>query len=183
MISLIVAMDQNRVIGKNNQLPWHLPADLQYFKKVTMGHPIVMGRKTFASIGRVLPGRENVIVTRNLDFTAEGCTVLHDISEIKTFADKSDKEVFVIGGAEIFKEILPFTDRLYITEIHENFEGDTYFPKINDEEWEKTHLSRVSWMKKISIRMNILSYKKNKSEIRLWNISHNRIFWFKTNKR
>ncbi|MFE4898531.1 dihydrofolate reductase [Peribacillus butanolivorans] len=137
MISLIVAMDQNRVIGKNNQLPWHLPADLQYFKKVTMGHPIVMGRKTFASIGRVLPGRENVIVTRNLDFTAEGCAVLHDISEIKTFADKSDKEVFVIGGAEIFKEIIPFTDRLYITEIHENFEGDTYFPEINEKEWEK----------------------------------------------
>lgn len=137
MISLIVAMDQNRVIGKDNKLPWHLPADLQYFKKVTMGHPIVMGRKTFESIGRVLPGRENVIVTRKQDFKAEGCVVLHDITQIKTFADNSDEEVFVIGGAEIFKEILPVTDRLYITEIHETFEGDTFFPVIDENEWDK----------------------------------------------
>ncbi|PEZ83937.1 MULTISPECIES: dihydrofolate reductase [Bacillaceae] len=137
MISLIVAMDQNRVIGKNNELPWHLPADLQYFKKVTMGHPIIMGRKTFESIGRVLPGRENVIVTRNQDFKAEGCVVLHDIEQIKTFADSRDEEVFVIGGAEIFKEILPVTDRLYITEIHETFEGDTFFPVIDENQWDK----------------------------------------------
>ncbi|MFJ7364004.1 dihydrofolate reductase [Peribacillus frigoritolerans] len=136
MISLMVAMDQNRVIGKNNKLPWHLPADLQYFKKVTMGHPIVMGRKTFESIGRVLPGRENVIVTRNQEFKAEGCVVLHDIAQIKMFADNHDEEVFVIGGAEIFKEILPFTDRLYITEIHETFEGDTFFPEIDENEWD-----------------------------------------------
>ncbi|MDM5284956.1 dihydrofolate reductase [Peribacillus frigoritolerans] len=137
MISLIVAMDQNRVIGKNNKLPWHLPADLQYFKKVTMGHPIVMGRKTFESIGRVLPGRENVIVTRNQEFKAEGCVVLHDIAQIKMFADNHEEEVFVIGGAEIFKEILPFTDRLYITEIHEIFEGDTFFPEIDENEWDE----------------------------------------------
>ncbi|MCM3169077.1 dihydrofolate reductase [Peribacillus frigoritolerans] len=137
MISLIVAMDQNRVIGKNNKLPWHLPADLQYFKKVTMGHPIVMGRKTFESIGRVLPGRENVIVTRNQEFKAEGCVVLHDIAQIKRFADNHEEEVFVIGGAEIFKEILPFTDRLYITEIHEIFEGDTFFPEIDENEWDE----------------------------------------------
>ncbi|QYF80236.1 dihydrofolate reductase [Brevibacterium sp. PAMC21349] len=137
MISLIVAMDQNRVIGKNNKLPWHLPADLQYFKKVTMGHPIVMGRKTFESIGRVLPGRENVIVTRNQEFKAEGCVVLHDIAQIKMFADNHEEEVFVIGGAEIFKEILPFTDRLYITEIHETFEGDTFFPEIDENEWDE----------------------------------------------
>ncbi|MDW7616721.1 dihydrofolate reductase [Peribacillus simplex] len=137
MISLIVAMDQNRVIGNNNQLPWHLPADLQYFKKVTMGHPIIMGRKTFESIGRVLPGRENVIVTRNPEYKAEGCLVLHDTLEIKTFADNSSDEVFVIGGAEIFKEILPYTDRLYITVIHETFEGDTFFPVIDENEWDK----------------------------------------------
>ncbi|MBO0999861.1 dihydrofolate reductase [Bacillus sp. SD075] len=137
MISLIVAMDSNRVIGKNNGLPWHLPADLQYFKQVTMGHPIVMGRKTFESIGRVLPGRENVIVTRNQDFKVEGCIVLHEIAQIKTFADNHEEEVFVIGGAEIFRGILPFTDRLYITEIHETFEGDTFFPVIDENEWDK----------------------------------------------
>lgn len=136
MISLMVAMDEKRLIGKNNALPWYLPADLQYFKRVTMGHPIVMGRKTFESIGRILPGRENVIVTRNHDFQVEGCTILHDVSEIKTFADNSEQEVFVIGGAEIFQAILPVTDRLYITQIHEEFEGDTYFPVINETEWE-----------------------------------------------
>ncbi|MGE6376373.1 dihydrofolate reductase [Peribacillus muralis] len=137
MISLIVAMDENRVIGNDNRLPWHLPADLQYFKKVTLGHPIVMGRKTFESIGRVLPGRENVIVTRNQDFQALGCVVLHDVLKIKMYADKRDDEVFVIGGAEIFKEVLPFADRLYITEIHETFEGDTFFPAIDENEWQK----------------------------------------------
>ena len=137
MISLIVAMDQNRVIGKNNKLPWRLTGRFAVFQKMTMGHPIVMGRKTFESIGRVLPGRENVIVTRNQDFKAEGCVVLHDIAQIKTFADNRDEEVFVIGGAEIFMEILPFTDRLYITEIHETFEGDTFFPEIDENQWDK----------------------------------------------
>lgn len=135
MISLIVAMDQNRLIGKDNQLPWHLPADLQYFKKVTMGKPIVMGRKTFDSIGRVLPGRENVIVTRNRSYTNDNCTVLHSVDEVKQFAEASEQEVFIIGGAEIFKEILPVADRLYITEIQESFEGDTYFPAIDEKKW------------------------------------------------
>jgi dihydrofolate reductase len=138
MISLMLAMDENRVIGSNNELPWHLPADLKYFKEKTMGHPIVMGRKTFESIGRVLPGRENVIVTRNKDFKAEGCTILHTIDEVINFADAADKEVFVIGGAEIFEGILPATDRMYITEIHHVFEGDTYFAEINPDEWEIT---------------------------------------------
>lgn len=135
MISLIVAMDENRVIGKDNQMPWHLPSELQYFKKVTMGHPIIMGRKTFDSIGRVLPGRENIIVTRNKEYTQPGCTVLHDINSIKEYANNHDTEVFVIGGAEIFKEILPVADRLYVTKIHESFDGDTFFPAINEEEW------------------------------------------------
>ena len=135
MISLVVAMDQNRVIGKDNQLPWHLPADLQYFKKVTMGNPIVMGRKTFDSIGRVLPGRENVIVTRNRDYINADCTILHSIEDVKHFADTTEKEVMIIGGAEIFKEVLPVADRLYITKIHAEFTGDTYFPAIDEKEW------------------------------------------------
>ena len=141
MISLLVAMDQNRVIGKDNQLPWHLPADLQYFKKVTMGHPIIMGRKTFDSIGRVLPGRENVIVTRNREYKNEDCTILHSIDEIKQFADGKEQEVFVIGGAEIFKGILPVADRLYLTEIDASFEGDTYFPTIDDKEWRQVSVT------------------------------------------
>lgn len=138
MISLMLAMDENRVIGKDNQLPWHLPADLQYFKKVTMGHPIVMGRKTYESIGRLLPGRENIIITRNKSFQVNGAVILHNVAVIKEYADKCEKEVFVIGGAEIFREILPETDKLYITQIHHTFEGDTYFPQIDSNQWRVT---------------------------------------------
>ncbi len=140
MISLLVAMDQNNLIGRDNQLPWHLPADLAYFKQVTMGHPIVMGRKTYDSIGRPLPGRENIIVTRNPAFTMEGCKVIHSIEEIiKLNNNDKEQELFVIGGSEIFKEILPFADKLYITEIDEAFEGDTFFPEIHQKEWVLLH--------------------------------------------
>jgi len=135
MISLLVAMDKNQLIGKDNDLPWRLPADLAYFKKVTMGHPIIMGRKTYDSIGRPLPGRENIIVTRDTSYKAEGCKVIHSIEEIVKMNQQTDQELFVIGGAEIFKEILPHSDRLYITEINEEFEGDTYFPAFNKTEW------------------------------------------------
>jgi dihydrofolate reductase len=136
MISLLVAMDRNRVIGKNNQLPWHLPADLAYFKKLTMGHTIVMGRKTFESIGRVLPGRENVIVTRNPSFTKENCIIIHSIEKIKKLAAEKNDEIFIIGGAEIFKETLPFADRLYITKIEAEFPGDTFFPPFDESQWQ-----------------------------------------------
>jgi dihydrofolate reductase len=135
MISLLVAMDENRVIGKDNKLPWYLPADLQYFKRITMGHPIVMGRKTYDSIGRILPGRENVIVTRSKDYQQNGAVILHSIEDIIRYANAHDDEVFVIGGAEIFKEILPAADKLYITNIHHAFEGDVFFPEINETEW------------------------------------------------
>lgn len=135
MISIVVAMDKNRVIGKDNQLPWHLPADLNYFKTVTMGKPIVMGRKTYESIGRPLPGRENIIITRNRGFHAEGCTIEHSIDYIKKLSHDNNIEVCVIGGSEIFHEVLPISDRLYITEIEHEFLGDTFFPKIDKEEW------------------------------------------------
>ncbi|AGK54592.1 dihydrofolate reductase [Bacillus sp. 1NLA3E] len=135
MISLIWAMDENRVIGKDNQLPWHLPEDLKFFKKTTTGHPIAMGRKTHVSIGRPLPGRENIIITRNQEYTSEGCIVLHSVQELLHYAQQYDKEVFIIGGAEIFKEVFPFADRLYITKIYETFDGDTFFPDIDMEQW------------------------------------------------
>ena len=133
MISLLWAMDENRAIGRNNQLPWHLPEDLKYFKRVTMGKPIAMGRKTNDTIGRPLPGRENIVITRKQGVTIEGCTVIHDVKDI---LKRDDEELFVIGGAEIFKEILPFADRLYVTEIREEFEADTFFPEYNLSEWE-----------------------------------------------
>ncbi|WML45007.1 dihydrofolate reductase [Neobacillus sp. PS3-40] len=135
MISFVVAMDENRVIGKNNQLPWHLPEDLKFFKKVTMGHPIAMGRKTHESIGRILPGRENIIITRNSGYHGEGCTVLYSIQEFVEYCQASDDEFFVIGGAEIFKETFPNVDRLYLTRIHEEFDGDTYFPEFDLNKW------------------------------------------------
>lgn len=135
MISFIVAMDQNRVIGKDNQLPWHLPADLAYFKKVTMGKPIIMGRKTHESIGRALPGRENIIVTRNLNYQSSPCKILHDLQAVENLSHETEEEFCVIGGAELFKELLSAADRLYITHIHHKFEGDTYFPKIDFGQW------------------------------------------------
>jgi len=136
MISLIVAMDSKGVIGKNNQLPWHLPADLKYFKEVTTGHPIVMGRKTRDSIGRNLPNRENVIITRDRNYECNGCTILHSIDELKAWSNShNDIEIFIIGGAEIFKETMDIIDRLYITLIEEEFDGDTYFPTVDLEKW------------------------------------------------
>jgi len=136
MISFILAMDDDGAIGKNNQLPWHLPEDLKFFKRVTMGHPIVMGRKTYESIGRLLPGRENIIITRNADYHLDGAIVFHSISDFVSYCRKQEKEVFVIGGAEIFKATFAYAERMYITRIHERFAGDTFFPRFKSSEWE-----------------------------------------------
>jgi len=142
MISFLVAMDQNKVIGRNNQLPWHLPEDLKYFKKVTMGHPIAMGRKTHDSIGRILPGRENIIITRNSDYKCEGCLVFYSIEDFVRYCKESNDEIFVIGGAEVFKETFDYVDRLYITCIHEKFEGDTFFPNFDTNAWKLISLEK-----------------------------------------
>jgi dihydrofolate reductase len=136
MISFIVAMDENRVIGKNNQLPWRLPEDLKFFKKVTMGHPIAMGRKTHESIGRVLPGRENIVITRQKEYRREDCTVVYSVEDFVQYCKKQSDEIFVIGGAEIFNETFDYADRLYITIIHDEFAGDTYFPEFDVSNWE-----------------------------------------------
>lgn len=114
MISLIWAMDENRVIGLHNQLPWRLPEDLKFFKRMTLSHPIAMGRKTYESIGKPLPGRENIVITRDHSFCPEGCIIMNSIQEFINYANQIDDEVFVIGGAEIFKEILPEADKLYL---------------------------------------------------------------------
>jgi dihydrofolate reductase len=135
MISLIVAMDENGVIGKNNRLPWRLPEDLKFFKRTTMGHVIVMGRKTFESIGKPLPGRINVVLTNNRSFRADECTIVHSPEEVLSMNNEYD-EIFVIGGAEIFRIFLPHAKRLYITKIHHHFAGDTYFPEIDWSDWQ-----------------------------------------------
>ncbi|AEN88050.1 dihydrofolate reductase [Priestia megaterium] len=135
MISLIVAMDQNRLIGKENDLPWRLPEDLKYFKRITTSHTIVMGRKTFESIGRPLPNRENVVLTRQKDYQQEGATVIHSVEELEALDAEKEDELFVIGGATLYEQTLDVANRLYITHIEESFEGDTHFPAVNLSEW------------------------------------------------
>ncbi|MEW9699752.1 dihydrofolate reductase [Paenibacillus sp. SI8] len=132
-ISFIFAMDRNRAIGLKNNLPWHLPADLKFFRLTTTGHPILMGRKTYESIGKPLPGRRNVILTQNRDFQAEGCDVVHSVQQVvETFRDV---ELFVIGGAEIFNLFAQDVDRMYITYIEHEFEADTYFSEMDMSAW------------------------------------------------
>ncbi|MBL4715185.1 MAG: dihydrofolate reductase [Bacteroidia bacterium] len=133
-INIIVAASSNNVIGKDNQLIWHLPDDLKFFKRTTMGCPLIMGRKTFESVGRPLPGRENIIVTRNTNFSFEGCTVVNSLTEaIET--TNGNEQVFIAGGGEIYKEALSLVDIIYLTRVHHEFEGDTYFPVLNENEW------------------------------------------------
>jgi dihydrofolate reductase len=137
MISMIVAVAANGVIGVGNKLPWHLSEDLKYFKRVTMGKPIVMGRKTFASIGKPLPGRPNIVVTRNAGWAAEGVHVAHSLEEGLALAEKlaEDGEVMVIGGAEIFNAAAPLAQRLYYTEVKRDYLGDAFFPKPDPAVW------------------------------------------------
>ena len=135
-LSMIAAMGKNRVIGKDNDMPWHLPADLQHFKKTTLGSPIIMGRKTYDSIGRPLPGRLNIILSRNANLEIEGCSIVNSFDEAIALAEegKSD-EVFITGGAHLYNTFLEKADRLYITLIDEEFEGDTYFPDYTQLNW------------------------------------------------
>ena len=134
-ISLIVAMASNRAIGLNNQMPWHLSADLKRFKQVTMGHPIIMGRLTFEAIGKPLPGRTNIIVSRNKAYQQEGCLIADSIESASYKACRLANEVFVIGGATLYKATLPVADNLFITQINQEFEGDTFFPEFDRSQW------------------------------------------------
>ncbi len=133
-LSIIVAMDDNQLIGKDNALPWHLPADLGYFKKTTTGKTVLMGRKTYESIGKPLPNRRNVIVSRNSEFKAEGCEIVDSIDAALNLA-KNDNEVMVMGGASFYEQMLPSADRLYITRIDGKYDGDAHFPKFDIEEF------------------------------------------------
>jgi len=136
-LSLIVAMSKNRVIGIDNALPWHLPADLKHFKALTLGHHIIMGRKTWESINRQLPGRTTVIVTRQQGYVVAGAVVVHT-TDAAIAACGADDEIFVIGGEEIFKLMLPRCQRMYVTEIQQDFAGDAYFPEFDRATWRET---------------------------------------------
>ncbi|MDH3900696.1 MAG: type 3 dihydrofolate reductase [Gammaproteobacteria bacterium] len=133
-LSIVVAMAANGVIGRDNRLPWHLPADLKHFKQLTTGKPILMGRKTWESIGRPLPERTNIVITRDADYTAAGCIVVHSIEEALRAAEHSD-EVMVIGGAELYRQILPEVSTIYLTRVHADTEGTTLFPELDESEW------------------------------------------------
>ena len=136
-LALIVAMAQNRTIGVNNTLPWRCPEDLKHFKALTMGHHMIMGRKTFDSIGKPLPGRTTVVVTRDKNLRIEGCLIAHSLQDAFK-ACAGDEEIFVVGGAELYAQALPFVDTLYITEIQQDVEGDAHFPVLDKSAWQET---------------------------------------------
>ena len=138
MLSIIVAKAQNNIIGKNNQLLWHLPDDMKRFKEITTGHVVIMGRKTFESIGKALPDRKNIVFSQNPDFKVndENVKVVRSMLEIQEYIE-DENENFVIGGAMIYNLLMPYVKKIYVTEIHKDFEGDTFFPKINSEIWEE----------------------------------------------
>jgi len=135
IVSIIVAISENRVIGKDNKLLWHLPADLKHFKDTTIGHTVIMGRKTYDSVGKPLPKRRNIIITRQ-PITIEGCEVVNSIEAALDLC-KSEDEVFIVGGAEIYKQSVKLTDRIYLTIVHKNFDGDSFFPEIDKTEWKE----------------------------------------------
>jgi dihydrofolate reductase len=136
-ISLIVAVDKNNGIGKDNQLPWHLPADLQHFKKITTGFPIIMGRKTFDSIGKPLPNRRNIVISRQTGLEIFGTEVCSSLQSALSLCE-NESEVFIIGGAQIFEQSLDLADTLYFTVIQNNFDADTFFPELDKNQWKET---------------------------------------------
>ena len=138
LISIIVAISENKAIGKDNNLPWHLPLDLKHFKNLTLGHSIIMGRKTYESIGKPLPGRTSIIITNNKTYTAEGCVIKHSLADALSHAQSiGDSEAFIIGGSSLFKEGLEKASKIYLTKVHAEVDGDTFF-KFDPTNWKET---------------------------------------------
>ncbi|PYE51450.1 dihydrofolate reductase [Paenibacillus barcinonensis] len=135
-LSIIVAMDENRLIGNNGKLPWYIPWDLKYFKEKTMFKNIVMGRNTYESIGNVLPNRTNIVLTSDLNFKSEGCIVVNNIEDVLQYIDKSDIESFIIGGSSLYEQFIPLVDEMYINLIQHTFKGDSYFPSYDENDWD-----------------------------------------------
>lgn len=160
-ISIIVALSENNVVGVNNQLPWKLSADLKRVRGLTMGHHIIMGRKTYESIGRPLPGRVNVVITRNTDFKADGCIIVGSLSEALKIS-KSDPEVFIFGGGEIFRDALPQVSKIYMTKVHHSLEGDTHFPTLNPQEWRELERTEFKADEKNEYDYSFLTLERKK---------------------
>ena len=158
-ISIIVAMAQNRTIGINNTLPWRCPEDLKHFKALTMGHPMIMGRKTFDSIGKPLPGRTTVVVTRNRELQIDGCIMTHSLEEAIA-ACAGDDEIFIVGGAELYAQALPLVDTLYITEIFQDVEGDAHFPEFSRAEWQEISREKRSQTMPQPLEYHFITYRR-----------------------
>lgn len=159
-ISLIVAMSQNRVIGRDNKMPWHLSADLKRFRAITMNSPILMGRKTFESIGKPLDGRTNLILSKNINYQPQGCLVFQSLESALNEAKKYGEEVFIIGGATLYEIALPLAKRLYLTDIQAEFEGDTFFPEFDVNEWNEIACEQIDNDEKVDFSYRFLTLEK-----------------------
>ncbi|MES2653619.1 MAG: dihydrofolate reductase [Bacteroidota bacterium] len=135
-LTIIVAISENNAIGKNNQLLWHLPADLKHFKEITTGHTIIMGRKTYDSIGKPLPNRRSIVITRSTDLVIDGVEVVNSLNEAIELC-KSDEQAFIIGGAEIYNQAMPYATAIHLTKVHQQYEADAFFPEINPTVWKE----------------------------------------------
>lgn len=158
IVTIVVAISQNHVIGKDNKLLWHLPNDLKHFKNITTGHTVIMGRKTYDSVGKPLPKRRNIIVTRQA-ITIEGCEVVNAIESALALCVGED-EVFIVGGAEIYKLAMQLTNRIYLTIIHQSFEGDTFFPEIDESEWKPVYREDHQPDEKNNLAYSFITYEK-----------------------
>ena len=157
-ITIVVAISENNAIGKNNKLLWHLPNDLKHFKEITTGHTVIMGRKTYESVGRPLPNRRNIIITRQ-NIAIEGCEVAGSIDAALALCAR-EKEVFIVGGAEIYKQSINLTDRIYLTIVHKKFEGDSFFPEINKQDWKEVYREDHLPDEKNQLPYSFITYEK-----------------------
>jgi len=157
-ISIVVAISENRAIGKDNKLLWYLPNDLKHFKAITTGHTVIMGRKTYESVGKPLPNRRNIIITRQ-DIKIEGCEVVNSIKAALELC-RTEREVFIVGGAEIYKQSLHLTDRIYLTVVHKQFEGDSFFPEIKKTDWVQVSREDHQPDEKNSLPYSFITYER-----------------------
>lgn len=161
-LCIAVATGENFEIGKNNQLLWHMPADLKFFKQTTSGHTVIMGRKTFESVGKPLPNRRNIVITRDRELKIDQVEVVHSLDEALNVTRNEEKPVFIVGGAEIYRQALPKTDTLYLTTIHHTFDADTFFPEIDRTEWQviSTETHQADEKNKYNYTFEVLKSKK-----------------------
>lgn len=160
-LTVIVAKAENNVIGNENQLIWHLPNDLKHFKNLTSGHPIIMGRKTFESIGKPLPNRTNIVITRNSNWNADGVLIANSLEQAIEKAKEFDSEVFIIGGGNIYEQAMNLADVLVVTEVHHSFEGDTKFPEIDLNIWKEISREKFGKDEKHSVEYSFVQFERN----------------------